>query len=110
MRVDAPQRYSDTYDCTASWRAHDGILLSSLVSRVYTGHKSDGHAEHEYQLITGGNDGSIKVWSICPPKASYHRGPKSPLEVYPANPAANNGACPAQSHLLPLNSFGLCES
>ncbi|KAA1473719.1 Zn-dependent exopeptidase [Dentipellis sp. KUC8613] len=83
-------RYSDTYDCTASWRAHDGIILSSIVSRVCTGAPADGPAEREFQLLTGGNDGSIKVWSICPPKASYHRGPKSPLEVYPANPAAHN--------------------
>jgi hypothetical protein len=47
------QRYSDTFDCTASWNAHSGIVLSSIITR----NTSVG----EYELITGGNDGAINV-------------------------------------------------
>ncbi|TFY73639.1 hypothetical protein EWM64_g10374 [Hericium alpestre] len=64
-------RYSDTFDCTASWRAHDGIILSSIISRDH----------NAYRLLTGGNDGAIKVWNIQPPRASYHRDPTSPIGI-----------------------------
>jgi hypothetical protein len=47
------QRYSDTFDCTASWNAHSGIVLSSIITR-----NADAG---EYELITGGNDGAINV-------------------------------------------------
>jgi di- and tripeptidase len=47
------QRYSDTFDCTASWKAHSGIVLSSFITR------NDNAGE--YELITGGNDGAINV-------------------------------------------------
>lgn len=47
------QRYSDTFDCTASWNAHSGIVLSSIITHnAYPG---------EFELITGGNDGAINV-------------------------------------------------
>ncbi|KAI0263416.1 hypothetical protein BC834DRAFT_887180 [Gloeopeniophorella convolvens] len=54
------KRYSDTFDCTASWQAHDGIVLSSIVTR--------GIDPAEFKLITGGNDSAIKVWNIHPAK------------------------------------------
>jgi len=57
IRHSMPQRFSDTFDCTASWSAHDGILLSSVIHYV--------KELDEYRLITGGNDGAIKVRVPC---------------------------------------------
>lgn len=51
-------RWSSSFDCTASWRAHDGIVLSSVVSC-----SSD---RKSFCLITGANDGFVKVWEIIP--------------------------------------------
>ncbi|KAI0271199.1 Zn-dependent exopeptidase [Russula aff. rugulosa BPL654] len=51
------KRYSDTFDCTASWNAHSGIVLSSIIT-------SNANAG-EYELITGGNDGAINVLPLC---------------------------------------------
>jgi di- and tripeptidase len=55
------QRYSDTFDCTASWNAHSGIVLSSIIAR-----SAD---PLDFELITGGNDGAINVISLY---ASHH--------------------------------------
>ncbi|KAG1743250.1 glutathione degradosome [Suillus paluster] len=51
-------RWSSSFDCTASWQAHDGIVLSSVISC-----SSDTKS---YCLITGANDGFVKVWAIVP--------------------------------------------
>lgn len=51
-------RWSSSFDCTASWRAHDGIVLSSVVSC-----SSD---RKSFCLVTGANDGFVKVWAIVP--------------------------------------------
>ena len=51
------QRYSDTFDCTASWAAHSGIVLSSIVTC--------GADPAVFELITGGNDGAINVTSLA---------------------------------------------
>jgi di- and tripeptidase len=45
------QRFSASFDCTASWRAHDGIVLSSIIAR---------NAKDAW-LLTGSNDDHIKV-------------------------------------------------
>lgn len=50
MLTHSLQRYSDTFDCTTSWNAHSGIVLSSIIADA-----------REYELITGGNDGAINV-------------------------------------------------
>jgi hypothetical protein len=47
------QRYSDTFDCTASWDAHSGIVLSSIIAPTAD--------PLDFELITGGNDGAINV-------------------------------------------------
>ncbi|KZV68817.1 Zn-dependent exopeptidase [Peniophora sp. CONT] len=48
--------FSDTFDCSAAWRGHDGIALSSIVARQ--------RQTHEYLLVTGGNDGAINFWGV----------------------------------------------
>ncbi len=55
------QRYSASFDCTASWRCHNGIVLSSIL---------DDQRNGTPKLITGGNDDNIKVAHIrgCPTK------------------------------------------
>lgn len=73
------QRWSRSFDCTSSWQAHEGIVLSSIIT------KRDGSAEGAFRLVTGGNDNYIKVsyisvlqsspssalrkvWEVIPPK------------------------------------------
>ncbi|TFK52694.1 Zn-dependent exopeptidase [Heliocybe sulcata] len=53
------QMWSGTFDCTASWSAHSGIVLSSIVMRC--------RQSNQFRLVTGGNDDHIKVWEIDPP-------------------------------------------
>ncbi|KAE9389922.1 Zn-dependent exopeptidase [Gymnopus androsaceus JB14] len=55
-------RFSRTFDCTASWHAHEGIVLSSLITK-----QNDGN----YMLITGGNDDNIKIWNVVPPSPRF---------------------------------------
>ncbi|KAI0256992.1 Zn-dependent exopeptidase [Lactifluus subvellereus] len=50
------KRYLDTFDCTASWSAHSGIVLLSIVTR--------GADPAGFELITGGNDGAINIWKV----------------------------------------------
>ncbi|KAI5122438.1 hypothetical protein M0805_008751 [Coniferiporia weirii] len=54
------QRWSASFDCTASWPAHDGIILSSVITFC---NQSDS-----WRLITGANDNCIKLWHIDRPK------------------------------------------
>lgn len=46
------QRWSASFDCRASWKAHDGITLSSIITK---------RKGCEVCLVTGGNDSNIKV-------------------------------------------------
>lgn len=50
------KRWSASFDCIASWKAHSGIALSSIVTQ----------RGHGFYLVTGGNDSSIKIWDIPP--------------------------------------------
>ncbi|KAJ7457667.1 hypothetical protein B0H11DRAFT_2063012 [Mycena galericulata] len=50
------QRFSASFDCTASWPAHNGIVLSSIIT--------DGNTKDQHYLVTGGNDDHIKVWEL----------------------------------------------
>ncbi|KAJ3868519.1 hypothetical protein EV359DRAFT_77599 [Lentinula novae-zelandiae] len=57
------KRFSGSFDCTASWHAHNGIVLSSLITaRTET---------TNYMLVTGGNDDNIKVWNVVPPRPRF---------------------------------------
>lgn len=47
------QRWSLSFDCTASWSAHNGIVLSSIVTLK---------EPEKFILISGANDGFINVW------------------------------------------------
>ena len=47
------QRWSASFNCTASWHAHDGIILSSIITR--------SPQSGSWRLITGANDNCIKV-------------------------------------------------
>lgn len=49
------QRWSASFDCTASWKGHDGIVLSSVITY------RNGTEENVLRLISGGNDDYIKV-------------------------------------------------
>ncbi|KAJ2935286.1 hypothetical protein H1R20_g1809, partial [Candolleomyces eurysporus] len=50
------KRWSASFDCIASWNAHSGIALSSIVTQ----------REQGFYLVTGGNDSSIRVWDCVP--------------------------------------------
>ncbi|KLO17294.1 Zn-dependent exopeptidase [Schizopora paradoxa] len=53
------QRWSASFDCVASWHAHEGIILCSRVTQNSSGH---------YRLLTGGNDNCVNMWHIDRPK------------------------------------------
>ena len=54
------RRWSASFDCTASWHAHDGLVLSSIIC-----------ARNQWaQLLTGGSDHFIKVWEIPVPEVA----------------------------------------
>lgn len=49
-----------------SWRAHDGIILSSIITRFPAEEKVTAQEQGElerFALVTGGNDDMIKVSS-----------------------------------------------
>lgn len=51
-RIHHLQRWSSSFDCTESWSAHDGIVLSSIITQTQAG---------AFVLMSGANDGYIKV-------------------------------------------------
>ncbi|KAF9651570.1 glutathione degradosome [Thelephora ganbajun] len=59
------QRWSASFDCTAE---SDGHTNSIILSSVITYSDESG----QFQLVTGANDGYIKVWNIEPPKSRDH--------------------------------------
>ncbi|KZS96118.1 glutathione degradosome [Sistotremastrum niveocremeum HHB9708] len=51
------RRWSAHCDCTSSWQAHEGIILSSVITHDES--RSDG-----FILATGANDNAIRLWEI----------------------------------------------
>ena len=78
------QRWNAQFVCTASWKAHEGIILSSIIASTCTSTTSprlleDGEAEcvdsekeKGWYLVTGANDNDIKIWSIPLPHHPHH--------------------------------------
>ncbi|KAF8630926.1 hypothetical protein AX17_005283 [Amanita inopinata Kibby_2008] len=54
--------WSAAFDCTASWKGHDGIALSCIITW------NSNEESTAYRLITGGNDENVKAWEIFPPE------------------------------------------
>ncbi|KAH9933265.1 Zn-dependent exopeptidase [Amylocystis lapponica] len=101
------QRWSASFDVTASWPAHEGIVLSSIVTRLpiashplpngesngHRGLRIDPHAHgasDNFVLVTGANDDHIKVWEIEPPILQKHS--MSPISVCFDNAERNGDA------------------
>ncbi|EJF61051.1 Zn-dependent exopeptidase [Dichomitus squalens LYAD-421 SS1] len=62
------QRWSSAFVLTGSWKGHEGIVLSSIITpKLHT----EDPVEHAttYALVTGANDNMIKVWEVFPPAA-----------------------------------------
>ncbi|KAK7689745.1 hypothetical protein QCA50_006384 [Cerrena zonata] len=62
------QRYSATFDLTASWHAHDGFILSSIVTHLKRTSPCKKEESSKIVLVTGANDDYIKVWEVEPPQ------------------------------------------
>ncbi|OBZ71455.1 putative di- and tripeptidase DUG2 [Grifola frondosa] len=92
------QRWSASFDLTASWHAHDGIVLSSIFTRLSSlppplsrsehdtllGSKVTSVQDERFVLVTGANDDLIKVWEVEPPSALKHA--TSDLSTLSTNP------------------------
>ena len=52
------QRWSSAFELTGSWKGHDGIVLSSVITRLPS---TSSSKEGKFALVTGGNDDMIKV-------------------------------------------------
>ncbi|KAF8334688.1 uncharacterized protein EI90DRAFT_2914698 [Cantharellus anzutake] len=65
-------RWSRSFACSAIWKAHDGIVLSSIVARISQTDSSDPESPpqtgQQYSLITGASDNHIKLWTISGPR------------------------------------------
>ncbi|KZT56318.1 glutathione degradosome [Calocera cornea HHB12733] len=59
------QRWNGSFENTASWTAHDGSILSTIVVAPRGGVGPDGR--DAYQLVTGANDATMKLWEIEKP-------------------------------------------
>ena len=67
------QRWSRSFACSSAWKAHDGIVLSSIIVPIsgpvpQADGMSSGRADispdvKQYSLITGASDNHIKVRS-----------------------------------------------
>ncbi|KAI0088477.1 Zn-dependent exopeptidase [Irpex rosettiformis] len=65
------QRWSAGFNMTASWQAHPGIILSSIVTRLKEDTLDPAKSER-FVLVTGGNDDQINIWEVSPPKPAPH--------------------------------------
>ncbi|EMD39729.1 hypothetical protein CERSUDRAFT_150401 [Gelatoporia subvermispora B] len=65
------QRWSSSFDMTASWHGHDGIVLASHIAAMPASTPLSASSEDvsmsTYVLLTGGNDNCIKIWEVEAP-------------------------------------------
>ncbi|KAF8574208.1 Zn-dependent exopeptidase [Ramaria rubella] len=76
------QRWSAQFACTASWRAHAGIILSSIVTNTPISSPlfdapNDKIASETWNLVTGANDNDVKLWEIDLPRRRPPQGARS---------------------------------
>lgn len=67
-------RFNDEFDCTASFRAHQGVVLSSTIVQAthsYPGGEDDKGVR--WELITAGDDSYVKVSTSFPSLTSQPR-------------------------------------
>ncbi|KAI0754689.1 Zn-dependent exopeptidase [Daedaleopsis nitida] len=63
------QRWSSSFELTGSWQGHDGIVLSSIVTRLPS---RSSRKDDIFTLVSGGNDDMIKIWGVTPPTPTSH--------------------------------------
>ncbi|KAI0770454.1 hypothetical protein C8Q74DRAFT_1449046 [Fomes fomentarius] len=61
------KRWSSAFELTESWKGHNGIVLSAIVTRLSS---SCPRTEEKSALVTGGNDDMITIWEATPPMPS----------------------------------------
>ncbi|KAI9064650.1 Zn-dependent exopeptidase [Trametes sanguinea] len=68
------QRWSASFDLLGSWRGHEGIILSSIITRLPASDSASTNTQsgEKFTLVTGGNDDMIKVWEVVPPRTNRH--------------------------------------
>ncbi|KAI0325048.1 Zn-dependent exopeptidase [Cubamyces sp. BRFM 1775] len=64
------QRWSASFDLVGSWHGHEGIILSSIITRVPSSDTAQEKRGENFTLVTGGNDDMIKVWEVQPPRTN----------------------------------------
>jgi di- and tripeptidase len=82
------KRWSAQFTCTASWRAHAGIVLSSIVtnttpSSTLCGADGEKVVNRGWCLVTSANDNEVKVFSaLAACSAPPERGNSSGKLIY----------------------------
>ncbi|KAM5533124.1 hypothetical protein V8D89_013172 [Ganoderma adspersum] len=62
------QRWSSSFVLTGSWKGHEGIVLSSIITGASSSERSSQN-EIRFALVTGANDNLIKIWEVLPPSS-----------------------------------------
>ncbi|KDN43426.1 Zn-dependent exopeptidase [Tilletiaria anomala UBC 951] len=60
------KRFDARFRCTAEWKAHDGVVLCSVIAmRPVSQQASSSHClATEARLLTGGSESLLKIWNI----------------------------------------------
>ncbi|CDO74568.1 hypothetical protein BN946_scf184771.g4 [Trametes cinnabarina] len=66
------QRWSASFDLLGSWRAHEGIILSSIITRLPVSDDAQADGGEKFTLVTGGNDDMIKIWEVVPSRTRHN--------------------------------------
>ncbi|KAI1793225.1 Zn-dependent exopeptidase [Ganoderma leucocontextum] len=62
------QRWSSSFVLTGSWKGHEGIVLSSIITGTSSSERSLQN-EAKFALVTGANDNMIKIWEVLSPSS-----------------------------------------